>query len=82
MKAPDKIYVPVVTSMLTKQQDLHHEWQYSPLSFSDENIEYFNKNFLVEWANAHKVACIGDNYTDGRNDAMDLLIKMLDSINP
>lgn len=40
--------------------------------------EYIRKDLLLEWAEAHKVNCIGDHYTDGRNDAMDLLIKMLD----
>ena len=40
--------------------------------------EYIRKDLLVEWAEAHKVNCIGDYYTNGRNDAMDLLIKMLD----
>ena len=79
MKAPDKIYLHGYEF----DDEPCKTWEREPKvkgmrGYPAKHAEYISKDLLLEWAEAHKVNCIGDHYTDGRNDAMDLLIKMLD----
>ena len=48
MKAPDKIYLPIVQGRTRK--DIRYDATYfAPTEFAEENIEYIRKDALLEW---------------------------------
>lgn len=49
MKAPDKIYLPVIASPLLHRDVIENHWMEVQSPFAKENIAYIRKDALTEW---------------------------------
>ena len=85
MKAPDKIYLPIVQGRTRK--DIRYDATYfAPTEFAEENIEYIRKEALLEWLesvvslNLFAIEGVGNDYQHGKNDAYQHIIDKLNSI--
>lgn len=76
MKAPDKIYLPVVTRMLTKKEEIDYEWSSAPKNFANRNIAYIRKDALLEWARNWEKIGVSEDFAY----AIETLIKHINSL--